>query len=171
VSPRRAGSRPGRRGSAMSRIQRQRLAQRARRRRRPARRRARGRASRNARSAPADRPGEPDTTWAVGTLPPGCREPQARGGFWFASTSTWASDPPVALGDGGLQSRPELAARPAPLGPEVDHDRQLAGALHDLGDEVSFVDVCDHGAVEVSERAESTRWLIGTQTPRCAASC
>ena len=48
-------------------------------------------------------------------------------------------DPAVALRDGGLQSGPELAARAAPLGPEVDYDRQVARALDDLGDEVRFV--------------------------------
>ena len=39
----------------------------------------------------------------------------------------------VALADRGLERRAELAARAAPLGPEVDDDGQLAGALDHLG--------------------------------------
>ena len=45
---------------------------------------------------------------------------------WLASVSTLASATlPVALGDGLLEDRRELAARPAPGGPEVDDDGEL----------------------------------------------
>jgi hypothetical protein len=36
-----------------------------------------------------------------------------------------------ASGGGTLEHRPQLTAGSAPLGPEVDHHRQLAGALDD----------------------------------------
>ena len=52
-----------------------------------------------------------------------------------------------ALGDRGLERRAELAARPAPLGPEVDDDRQLAGAIDHLGDEAGFAHILDHDAI------------------------
>ena len=46
-----------------------------------------------------------------------------------------------ALVDRGLERRAELAARAAPLGPEVDDDGHLARALDHLGHEVGFAHV------------------------------
>ena len=56
--------------------------------------------------------------------------PKAAASDWFASTSTFArSTWPPRLDDRGLERGAELAARPAPLGPEVDDHRHLARAL------------------------------------------
>ena len=98
---------------------------------------------------------------------------------WFESTSTFASSTlPAALSDRRLERRPELAARAAPLGPEVDDDRQLARALDHRGHEIGFAHVLDHDAIEVSDRAELSRWpsRIETTPPRrstraCAGAC
>jgi hypothetical protein len=54
-------------------------------------------------------------------------------------------DPAVALGDRALEHRPELAAGPTPLGPEVHDHRHLAGALDDVLLEGGLVDVLDRG--------------------------
>src|SRR5262249_50268228 len=40
---------------------------------------------------------------------------------------------------------PQRVARPAPGGPEIDHDRHLLRALHHLALEVGFVNVYDPG--------------------------
>src|SRR5439155_10926127 len=47
----------------------------------------------------------------------------------------------LARRDLALEHRPERAARPAPLGPEVDHDGQLVRALDDVGVEGLLGDV------------------------------
>ena len=53
----------------------------------------------------------------------------------FASTSTFASRTrPAELGDHGLEDRAQLLARAAPLGPQVDHDRDRARELQDLAE-------------------------------------
>ena len=64
---------------------------------------------------------------------------------WLASVSTLASATlPAALVDRLLEHRRELAARPAPLGPEVDDDRQLLRALDDVLLEGGLGGVEDH---------------------------
>src|SRR4029079_5729427 len=62
-----------------------------------------------------------------------------------------------ARGDGGLEDRGELAARPAPLGPEVDHHAQLAGALDDVLLEGGLGRVEDH-ASRLPTRWLTSRW-------------
>ena len=65
----------------------------------------------------------------------------------FSSTLTLASTtwPSVSV-DHVLDDRTELAARAAPRGPQVDHDRHVLGALDDLGLERGVGDV-DHRAL------------------------
>ena len=53
-------------------------------------------------------------------------------------------DLPVARADGLLEHRRQRAARPAPGGPEVDDDGQLARALDDVALEGLVGDVVDH---------------------------
>ena len=96
-----------------------------------------------------------------------------RRALWFASTSTFASATlPPRLCDRGLERRAELPARPAPLGPEVDDDRAArATARRPRSMKFASLTSLITAAVEVSERAESTRWLNRTSTARCAGSC
>ena len=63
----------------------------------------------------------------------------------------------LALRRFGLQGRPELAARAAPLGPEVDDHGHLVGALeHVLGESI-LVDVVNHAQSLESARARASR--------------
>jgi hypothetical protein len=65
----------------------------------------------------------------------------------LASVSIFARTTlPVGLARLALEQRPELTARPAPLGPEVHDDRRGLRAVQHLGLEVGFRDVDDgHG--------------------------
>jgi hypothetical protein len=51
----------------------------------------------------------------------------------------------VAVGDGLFQDGSQRLARAAPLGPHVDDDRHLPGAIDHLGLETGFIDVDDMG--------------------------
>ena len=68
---------------------------------------------------------------------------------------------PVARGHGALEQRPQLPARAAPLGPEVDDDGNGAGAVENRGREAVLRDVHDldgsHAARPVSGRAGAMR--------------
>ncbi|MFK4598217.1 hypothetical protein RKD30_004884 [Streptomyces pristinaespiralis] len=55
------------------------------------------------------------------------------------------NEPAVVLLGEALQQRAELLARLAPLGPEVDDDRDLGGALQDVALEARLIGV-DHQA-------------------------
>ena len=79
--------------------------------------------------------------------------PKAWARRWFASVSTLArtTDPSRAAASSS-SSGAELAAGTAPLGPEVDDDRQLRRALDDLGFEGRLVDVDDRHAANYLNR-------------------
>ena len=65
---------------------------------------------------------------------------------WLASTSTLASSTlPSRFAVSASRAGPSCRHGPAPLGPEVDHDRDLAGALDHLLLEGRLVDVVNHG--------------------------
>ena len=63
-------------------------------------------------------------------------------------------DRTTAAGDGGLERRGELLARPAPLGPEVDDDGNLVRGLDDLELKLCCIDVNTHAGI-VSEASAS----------------
>ena len=56
-------------------------------------------------------------------------------------------DRTAATRDGGFERGGELLTRPAPFGPEVDHDGDLVGGLDDLEVELCCVDVDTHGRI------------------------
>ena len=74
------------------------------------------------------------------------RTPYSSASAGFASTSTFASSTwPARDSISRLEHRRERPARPAPLGPEVDDDRHLGGAVDDVGGE------CQLGHVHAPE--------------------
>ena len=67
----------------------------------------------------------------------------------------------AAGGLGRLQRRGQRAARPAPLGPEVDHDRHRARALDHLALESRLADVDGHAAQDMRRPAPRARFALG----------
>ena len=75
--------------------------------------------------------------------------PKPRASFWLASVSTLASTTcPSRAFVSRSSSGVELAAGPAPGGPEVDDDGNVAGSLDDLAVEVLLGDVEDRHAID-----------------------
>jgi hypothetical protein len=74
---------------------------------------------------------------------------KARAVCWLASgVELGEDDLALARGRRALDDRPEHPARPAPLGPEVHDDGELAGPVEDLGLEGGVGDVDDGHAVD-----------------------
>ena len=71
-------------------------------------------------------------------------------------------DLPVVAVDRGLDDRAERLARPAPLGPQVDHDRDVVGPNEDIGLERGIGDV-DHGVQSMDGRLRPTGRPIGQE--------
>ena len=87
--------------------------------------------------------------------------PKPAASDWFWSTSTLASSSsPSRFADRGLERGAQRAARPAPLGPEVDDHGDLVRALDDALLEIALGDVEDHASSLASgaSRAVGRTW-------------
>ena len=78
-------------------------------------------------------------------------------------------DRPATRGDSGFDNRRELLAGPAPIGPEIDDDRNVMGGLDDFALEVGLGDINSHalmvGETRLSLSALASQWSRDSRYP------